>query len=102
MRELRFRRGRRSTRSATSIGVYHGSDKGSPHKRPRLLTGSHYDTVRDGGKYDGRLGILVPLACVARAARAPDERLPFGVEVVGFAEEEGQRYKATFPRFQCA
>jgi len=60
-----------------------------------LMTGSHYDTVRNGGKYDGRLGIFVPMACVRELHRA-GKRLPFGIEVVGFAEEEGQRYKATF------
>ncbi len=60
-----------------------------------LLTGSHYDTVRNGGKYDGRLGIFVPMACVRELHRA-GKRLPFGIEVVAFAEEEGQRYKATF------
>ena len=73
------------------VGVYHGSDPASK----RLLTGSHYDTVRNGGKYDGRLGILVPMAIV-RELHAQGRRLPFGIEVVGFAEEEGQRYKATF------
>ena len=73
------------------VGVYAGSDP----KAPRLLTGSHYDTVRNGGKYDGRLGILVPMICVQALHRA-GRRLPFGIEVVGFAEEEGQRYKATF------
>jgi len=61
----------------------------------RLLTGSHYDTVRNGGKYDGRLGILVPMAAVRELAEAR-RRLPFAVEVVGFAEEEGQRYRAVF------
>ncbi len=60
-----------------------------------LMTGSHYDTVRNGGKYDGRLGIFVPIACVRELARA-GRRLPFDLEVIGFAEEEGQRYKATF------
>lgn len=60
-----------------------------------LLTGSHYDTVRNGGKYDGRLGIFVPMACV-RELKRQGRRLPFAFEVVGFAEEEGQRYKATF------
>ena len=60
-----------------------------------LLTGSHYDTVRNGGKYDGRLGIFVPMACV-RELHRQHRRLPFGIEVVAFAEEEGQRYKATF------
>ena len=73
------------------VGIYHGTDR----QAKRLLTGSHYDTVRNGGKYDGRLGILVPMACV-RELHRQGRRLPFGFEVVGFAEEEGQRYKAVF------
>ncbi|TDM05808.1 MAG: OHCU decarboxylase [Ideonella sp. MAG2] len=73
------------------VGVYDGQTADAP----RLLTGSHYDTVRNGGKYDGRLGILVPMA-VVRALKASGTRLPFALEVVGFSEEEGQRYKATF------
>jgi OHCU decarboxylase len=60
-----------------------------------LMTGSHYDTVRNGGKYDGRLGILLPLA-VLRYLHARGETLPFHVEVIGFAEEEGVRFKSTF------
>jgi N-carbamoyl-L-amino-acid hydrolase len=60
-----------------------------------LITGSHYDTVRDGGKYDGRLGILLPLAIV-RHLHQHGERLPFHLEVIGFAEEEGVRFKSTF------
>ncbi len=71
------------------VGLYRGTGA------RRLLTGSHYDTVRNGGKYDGRLGIYVPIACV-RALAAAGRRLPYGIEVVAFAEEEGQRYKATF------
>jgi beta-ureidopropionase / N-carbamoyl-L-amino-acid hydrolase len=51
--------------------------------------------VRNGGKYDGRLGILVPMACV-RELHRQGKRLACGIEVVGFAEEEGQRYKAVF------
>ena len=77
------------------VGVYHGSNDTHERHQPRLLTGSHYDTVRNGGKYDGRLGIFVPMVCVRELQRA-GKRLPFGIEVVGFAEEEGQRYKATF------
>ncbi|AVO41940.1 2-oxo-4-hydroxy-4-carboxy-5-ureidoimidazoline decarboxylase [Simplicispira suum] len=73
------------------VGRYHGDTPGAK----ALLTGSHYDTVRNGGKYDGRLGIFVPMACVRELHRA-GKRLPFAIEVVGFAEEEGQRYKATF------
>jgi N-carbamoyl-L-amino-acid hydrolase len=60
-----------------------------------LITGSHYDTVRDGGKYDGRLGILLPIALV-RHLNERAERLPFHLEVIGFAEEEGVRFKSTF------
>ncbi len=73
------------------VGRYHGT---APEAKT-LLTGSHYDTVRNGGKYDGRLGIFVPMACVRELHRQA-KRLPFAIEVVGFAEEEGQRYKATF------
>lgn len=73
------------------VGRYHASVGGARS----LLTGSHYDTVRNGGKYDGRLGIFVPMACV-RELKRQGRRLPFQIEVVGFAEEEGQRYKATF------
>lgn len=73
------------------IGRYHASKPGAKY----LMTGSHYDTVRNGGKYDGRLGIFVPIACV-KELRKSGKRLPFGIEVIGFAEEEGQRYRATF------
>lgn len=73
------------------VGVYRAANPNAP----TLLTGSHYDTVRNGGKYDGRLGIFVPLACV-RELHRQGRRLPFHLEVIGFAEEEGQRYKATF------
>ncbi|MDP9604700.1 UNVERIFIED_ORG: N-carbamoyl-L-amino-acid hydrolase [Variovorax paradoxus] len=76
-----------------AAGFIEGSGATSDAKT--LLTGSHYDTVRNGGKYDGRLGIFVPMACV-RELKRQNKRLPFAFEVVGFAEEEGQRYKATF------
>ncbi len=87
------------------VGRYQGSYKNDSYldnqytaynsKTPYILTGSHYDTVRNGGKYDGRLGIFVPMACV-RELKKQNQRLPFGIEIVAFAEEEGQRYKATF------
>jgi len=60
-----------------------------------LMTGSHYDTVRNGGMYDGRLGILLPIA-VAAHLHARGERLPFHLDVIGFAEEEGVRFRSTF------
>ncbi|WP_374660849.1 2-oxo-4-hydroxy-4-carboxy-5-ureidoimidazoline decarboxylase [Inhella sp.] len=69
------------------VGRYHGTGTRC------LMTGSHYDTVRKAGRYDGRLGILAPLAAVRRLA---GRRLPVGLELVAFAEEEGQRFPATF------
>lgn len=75
-------------------GVYRAAPEHAPQAKT-LLTGSHYDTVRNGGKYDGRLGIFVPIACV-QALAEQRMRLPYHLEVVAFAEEEGQRYSATF------
>ena len=73
------------------VGIYRAANPSAK----TLMTGSHYDTVRNGGKYDGRLGIFTPMACV-RELHRQGKRLPFHFEVVAFAEEEGQRYKATF------
>ncbi|KQV58113.1 allantoate amidohydrolase [Pelomonas sp. Root1217] len=72
------------------VGVYNGTGADK-----RLLTGSHYDTVRRAGRFDGRLGIFVPMLAVRELHRA-GKRLAFGLEVVGFSEEEGQRYPADF------
>jgi N-carbamoyl-L-amino-acid hydrolase len=77
------------------VGRYHPAPQAGLGGAKYLLTGSHYDTVRNGGKYDGRLGIFVPIACVQQLAQQ-HKRLSVGIEVVAFAEEEGQRYKATF------
>jgi N-carbamoyl-L-amino-acid hydrolase len=73
------------------VGVYRSDVDGAK----TLMTGSHYDTVRNGGKYDGRLGILLPIAIV-RHLHQRGEKLPFHFEIVGFAEEEGVRFKSTF------
>ena len=75
------------------IGRY-GADAGMIDPR-RVVTGSHYDTVRDAGRYDGRLGILLPMALVARLS-AQGRRLPVDLEVVAFAEEEGVRFGSTY------
>ena len=72
------------------VGRYEGETPGLPC----LMMGSHLDSVRDAGKYDGPLGVLVPLACVEALNRA-GRRLPFAVEVVGFVDEEGVRFKTT-------
>jgi beta-ureidopropionase / N-carbamoyl-L-amino-acid hydrolase len=73
------------------VGVLQGSVSGAR----RVLTGSHYDTVINAGKYDGRLGILLPIV-VAGAMRRSGVRLPFPLEIIAFAEEEGVRFKSTF------
>ncbi|MFY2854713.1 hydantoinase/carbamoylase family amidase [Achromobacter xylosoxidans] len=73
------------------VGRYHAARADAPI----LMSGSHYDTVRNAGKYDGRLGIFVPMACV-RALQRQGRRLPYAIEVIAFSEEEGQRYPATF------
>jgi N-carbamoyl-L-amino-acid hydrolase len=73
------------------VGVYRSDAPGAK----TLMTGSHYDTVRNGGKYDGRLGILLPIAIV-RHLHQRGEKLTFHFEIVGFAEEEGVRFKSTF------
>ena len=60
-----------------------------------LLLGSHVDTVRDAGKFDGPLGVLVAIACV-QSLSTSKTRLPFAIEVVGFCDEEGARYQSTY------
>ena len=60
-----------------------------------LLAGSHLDSVRDAGRYDGPLGVMVALAAVQRLHES-GSRLPFAIEVVGFADEEGLRYGTTY------
>jgi N-carbamoyl-L-amino-acid hydrolase len=56
------------------VGRYKAVTPGAPTRA--LMTGSHYDTVRNGGKYDGRLGIFTPMACVRELSRQ-GKRLPF-------------------------
>src|SRR5262245_20018924 len=65
------------------IGRYAASERGAR----TFLLGSHLDTVRDAGRYDGPLGVMVALACVEQL-HARGERLPFAVEVLAFADEE--------------
>ena len=61
---------------------------------PALLLGSHIDTVRNAGRYDGNLGVVVAIEAVA-ALHARGERLPFAVEVIAFGDEEGVRFPIT-------
>jgi allantoate deiminase len=73
------------------IGYYKASQPGAK----TLLMGSHLDTVRDAGKYDGLLGVMIALVCLERL-HARNERLPFEIELLGFADEEGLRYQYVY------
>ncbi len=64
-------------------------------KAKTLLLGSHLDTVRNAGKYDGPLGVLTAIAAV-KSLRALGIKLPFHVEIAGFSDEEGVRYQTTY------
>ncbi|SDO49969.1 allantoate deiminase [Halomonas shengliensis] len=59
-----------------------------------LILGSHQDTVTEGGKYDGMLGVALPLVAL-QALKEQDVELPYGVEVVAFGDEEGTRFQST-------
>src|SRR6056297_1345930 len=65
--------------------------KAGPEGTPTLLMGSHQDSVRNGGRYDGIMGVA--LACLAVERLSADRAaLPFGIEVLAFADEEGVRF----------
>ena len=78
-----------------AVGNIVGRLPGADPAARAVLTGSHYDTVINAGKYDGRLGILLPIA-VAAKLRRDGVTLPFPLEIIAFAEEEGVRFKSTF------
>jgi len=73
------------------IGRLEGTDPGAGV----FLLGSHLDTVRDAGKYDGPLGILTALAVVERL-RTSGHRLPFALEILAFTDEEGLRFHTSY------
>ncbi len=75
--------------AANLIGRYEGTLPGTP----ALLIGSHLDSVRDGGRYDGPLGIMLGIEAVA-ALHQTGQRLPFPIEVIAFGDEEGSRFPA--------
>ncbi len=78
-----------------NIGNLIGRYEGVLGATKTLLLGSHLDTVRDAGKYDGPLGVLVAVACVERLQQA-GRRLPYAIEVAAFADEEGLRYHTAY------
>jgi allantoate deiminase len=77
-----------------AIGNVCGRYEGDRPALPCLMLGSHYDTVRDAGKWDGPLGLITAISCVADLHKR-GRRLPFAIEVTGFADEEGVRFAST-------
>ncbi len=75
--------------AANLIGRYEAVTPGAP----ALLIGSHLDSVRDAGRYDGPLGVTLGIEAVD-ALRAAGRRLPFAIEVIAFGDEEGSRFPA--------
>lgn len=62
---------------------------------PALLIGSHLDTIVDAGRYDGMLGVVLPVSCIQRFHKS-GRRFPFAIEVIGFGDEEGVRFQSTY------
>src|SRR6267142_1505501 len=77
-----------------AIGNVCGRYEGDRPGLPCLMLGSHYDTVRDAGKWDGPLGLITAISCVG-AMHKRGQRWPFAIEVIGFADEEGVRFAST-------
>ncbi|HXQ06401.1 MAG TPA: M28 family peptidase, partial [Bradyrhizobium sp.] len=77
-----------------AIGNVCGRYEGERSGLPCLMLGSHYDTVRDAGKWDGPLGLITAISCVGNLHNR-GRRLPFAIEVTGFADEEGVRFAST-------
>ncbi len=76
-----------------AAGNFRGVYPAAESNAPRLLIGSHLDTVPNAGAYDGVLGIVLAVALLEELR---GRRLPFAIEVVGFSEEEGVRFGAPF------
>ncbi|MEQ9940770.1 allantoate amidohydrolase [Pectobacterium aroidearum] len=77
-----------------SVGNICGRYEGLTPDAPALLLGSHLDTVRNAGRYDGMLGVLTAIE-VVRAFHQQGTRLPVALEIIGFGDEEGTRFGIT-------
>jgi allantoate deiminase len=81
------------TVSVDAVGNLRGFYPGAPPGAPRILIGSHLDTVPNAGAYDGILGVVLGVGLVESLKGST---LPFGIEVIGFSEEEGVRFGVPF------
>ncbi len=78
-----------------ALGSVIGRYEGASRDAKTLLMGSHFDSVRNGGKYDGVLGILLGIGCVAELNQRR-ERLSVAIEIAAFSDEEGARFQTSF------
>jgi allantoate deiminase len=78
-----------------NIGNLRARYEGAAPDGATLLIGSHLDSVRDAGKYDGPLGVMIAIAAVQRL-HDRGQRLPYAIEVLAFSDEEGLRYGTTY------
>lgn len=76
-----------------AAGNLRGFYPGAQTEAPRLVLGSHLDTVPDAGAYDGVLGVLLAISLLETL---DDRKLPFAIEIIGFSEEEGIRFGTPF------
>lgn len=83
------------TVSEDAVGNLIGKYAGRDDRAKTFILGSHLDTVRGAGKFDGPLGVVAAIACVQQLSEQ-NIRLPFALEVIAFADEEGVRYPTTF------
>src|ERR1700741_3320798 len=77
-----------------ALGNIVGRYEAAEPNAPVVMTGSHQDSVRNAGKYDGLFGIITAIACV-KDLHQRGLRLPYTLEIVGFGDEEGVRFGAT-------
>src|ERR1700730_7544719 len=79
--------------SVDAAGNLRGIYPGASPSAPRLLIGSHLDTVPDAGAFDGILGVMIAISLVESLR---GQKLSFGIEIIGFSEEEGVRFGVPF------
>ena len=81
----------RTDAAGNIVGRYDAAQRDAP----ALLIGSHLDTIVDAGRYDGMLGVVLPVSCIQRFNES-GRRFPFAIEVIGFGDEEGVRFQSTY------
>ncbi|MDP0494302.1 MAG: M20 family metallo-hydrolase [Fusobacterium sp. JB021] len=81
----------REDNAGNMIGEYFSKNKNAK----TLVIGSHQDSVKNGGKYDGPLGIILPIISFGEYLKEEKE-LPYNVKIISFGDEEGIRFAMPF------